>query len=327
MLKQLTDFFRNQKILILGFGREGISTYKFLRGNFPDQKLYITDQDVELLSKRPELKSDQNLELILGDHYLDSLESYDIIMKTPGISFAGMDTMKFIDKITSQLELLLRFTTAKTIGITGTKGKSTTSSLIYQILQDQNQKSLLLGNIGTPVFDFLSDITPETILVLEMSSHQLEFMSYSPNIAIITNLYPEHLDHYNSFRDYAVAKAEIYLHQKSSDVFFYNQDSEKLANLLNSLPKANTQTFSVSLHSEDADIYRKDREIFFEQDCVYSIDSPRNLVGEYNIYNIMFALGVTEVLELNLEKAQETISGFQPLRHRLELVGEVNAVK
>jgi len=128
-----------------------------------------------------------------------------------------MDITEYAHKITSQLELFLEFFNAFTIGITGTKGKSTTSSLIYQMLQDQNRRSILLGNIGKPVFDFLEDFQTDTIVVLEMSSHQLEYMKKSPNIAILLNIYEEHLDHYNSFNEYAPATFMIFLRCSSVD--------------------------------------------------------------------------------------------------------------
>ncbi len=327
LIDQLLAFFQNQKILILGFGREGISTYHFLRTHFPTQKLFIADQNLKLAEQNPELSSDPHLELILGDHYLEHLADYDLIMKTPGISFAGMDTQSFRDKITSQLELLLRFSSSLTIGITGTKGKSTTSSLIYEILHDQNRPALLLGNIGRPVFESLPDITPETILVLEMSSHQLEFMCHSPHIAVITNLYPEHLDHYNSFSEYATAKAQIYLHQTPSDYFFYDFDSQKLVDLIASLPAPQSQIIPASLRDSSQPLSLRGQTIFLGDQPLYSLDSPRHLIGEYNIYNIMFALGIARLLNLDLEKATTSISNFQPLAHRLELVAEVAGVK
>ena len=184
MINNLIEYFRNKKILILGFGREGQSTYNLIRKFLPDQQLYIADQKENFQDNFEFLKKDNNVTFISGEKYLENLENYDIIMKSPGISFAHMDTSKYYSKIKSQLELLLEFFENTTIGITGTKGKSTTSSLIYKVLKDQDKKSILLGNIGIPVFDYIDSIEQNVILVLEMSSHQLEFMEQSPNIAI-----------------------------------------------------------------------------------------------------------------------------------------------
>ena len=198
MINNLIKYFEGKKILILGFGREGQSTYKLIRK-------YLKGQIIFRHRMRQAKK------------YLENLQEYDIIMKAPGISFVGIDTTKYFHKIKSQLELLLEFYNNFTIGITGTKGKSTTSSLIYTILKEQDKKSILLGNIGVPVFDYIDSIQEDMILVLEMSSHQLEYMELSPNIAIILNIYQEHLDHYASFEKYIEAKSNIFRHQKETD--------------------------------------------------------------------------------------------------------------
>lgn len=261
---------------------------------------------------------------ILGEEYLDHLEEYDVIIKAPGISFVGMNIEEYAHKITSQLELLLEFFDVFTIGVTGTKGKSTTSSLIYQILQDQGKKSILLGNIGVPVFDFIEELTKDTIIVLEMSSHQLEYMKTSPNIAILLNIFPDHLDHYNSYEDYAKAKCNIYKHQKETDYFLYNSDNEMIQKVLE---PAEGKTYSVSFEGkEESKIYVKNNAVFLEDKPIYDTQEPRKLVGDYILNNMMFVLGVSEILGLNLRKTADTINQFEPLRHRLQLVGSYEGV-
>ncbi len=261
---------------------------------------------------------------ILGEEYLDHLEEYDVIIKAPGISFAGMDIEEYANKITSQLELLLEFFNVFTIGVTGTKGKSTTSSLIYQILQEQGKKSILLGNIGVPVFDYIEELTKDTIIVLEMSSHQLEYMKTSPNIAILLNIFPDHLDHYNSYEDYAKAKCNIYKYQKETDYFLYNSDNEMMQKVLE---PAKGKAYSVSFErKEESKIYVKDNTVFLEDKPIYDTQEPRKLVGDYILNNMMFVLGVSEILGLDLRKAVDTINQFEPLRHRLQLVGSYEGV-
>ena len=210
MINDLIEYFKNKKVLILGFGREGQSTYKVIRKYLKDQKIYIADQKEDLQATSKILQNDNNVEFICGENYLENLESYDIIMKSPGISFAKIDIKKYAHKIKSQLELLLEFFNVFTIGITGTKGKSTTSSLIYNVLKKQNVNCMLLGNIGIPAFDYIDKLKENMTIVLEMSSHQLEYMKLSPNIAILLNIYEEHLDHYKSFEEYAEAKCNIF---------------------------------------------------------------------------------------------------------------------
>ena len=318
MINDLVKYLKGKKIIILGFGREGKSTYKFIRKYLKEQTIYIADQKEE----DDFLENDKNAVYINGKAYLKNLEEYDLIIKTPGISFVGIDTSKYIHKIKSQLELLLEFFNVFTIGVTGTKGKSTTSSLIYTILKEQNVKTMLLGNIGTPAFDYIDKIDKETVLVLEMSSHQLEYMELCPNIAILLNIYPEHLDHYASFEKYAQAKCNIFKNQKEADYFIYNLDNEVLQKFVES-PKA--KTYGVSL-KESGDICIKNNYVYFKEKPIYNIRSPRKLIGEYNLNNIMFALGVSRILKLDLDKTIKTIENFEPLHHRLEFVGKYNDI-
>ena len=322
MINDLIDYFKNKKIIILGFGKEGKSTYKLIRKYLNVKNIYIADQKENFQDDYAYLKKDKKVICISGKDYLKNLENYDVIMKTPGVSFVGIDTTNYSHKIKSQLELLLEFFDVFTIGVTGTKGKSTTSSLIYKILKEQNIKSMLLGNIGIPVFDYIDKIEKDTVLVLEMSSHQLEYMEVSPNIAILLNIYPEHLDHYESFEKYAEAKSNIFKYQKNSDYFIYNSDNETLKKLVKN---TNGITYKVSL-KEKTDIYLKGNYIYFKNKVIYDIREPRKLSGDYNLNNIMFAFGVSEILKLDLVKTVKTINDFEPLNHRLEFVGNYDGV-
>ena len=322
MINDLIQYFKDTKVLILGFGKEGESTYNLIRRYLKDQQLYIADGRENFEDNYEFLKEDKNVTLISGEKYLEDLNDYDVIMKSPGISFVGIDTREYIHKIKSQLELLLEFFNVFTIGITGTKGKSTTSSLIYKTLKDQNVKCMLLGNIGVPVFDYIDTIEEDMTLVLEMSSHQLEYMELSPNIAILTNVYEEHLDHYESFEKYAEAKCNIYKHQKENDYFIYNVDNEMLNKLVKN---TNGTTYRISIKGE-GDIYLNGDKVYFNNKPIYDKNEPRNLVGDYNLNNIMFVLGVSEILNLDINKTIKSISEFKTLEHRLELVGEYDGV-
>lgn len=331
----IANFFVGKKILILGFGREGRSTYDFLRAILPNLDLTIADARPDFAEHDEVLRRDgvpssgnSAVKIIAGEHYLDHLADYDVIMKTPGISFAKIDISAFRDKITSQLELLLEFSAGsglETIGITGTKGKSTTSSLIYQILQDQGINSILLGNIGTPVFDHLHELKSGMKVILEMSSHQLEFMRRSPNIALLLNAYEEHLDHYASFAQYVEAKCNIFRFQKPDDFFIYNADDVNQQRFIQN-PVA--QTFRVSLAGDtNCQTYLKGNDVYFRNQVIYHRDAPRHLLGDYNLQNIMFALTAAEILGLDLRKAEQTVAEFKTLKHRLEFVREVDGVK
>ena len=328
MIDKLLEYLENKKILILGFGKEGISTYKFIRKHFQNKKIYIADKtnaNEEIILK------DKNVDINFGDNYLDNLKDFDIIMKTPGISFANINIESFKEKIKSQLELFLEFLDVTTIGVTGSKGKSTTSSLIYQILKDQNKDTVLMGNIGVPVFDCIEDIRESTIVVLEMSSHQLEYMDVSPNIAILLNIYEEHLDHYKSIKEYAEAKINIGRFQKENDYFIYNVDNKIIKECIDEIETLNDIKYEVSyngnLSNDNSNkVYIKDGYIYINENKVYNINDKRNLLGNHNLNNIMFVLAVCNILKLNLKKAKETISNFKGLEHRMEYVGKYNNI-
>lgn len=322
MIKNLIDYLSDKNINILGFGREGQSTYKLIRKYLPNKIITISDLKENFQDNFDFLQNDKNLNLISGEKYLDNLERFDIIIKSPGISFAKIDITQFKDKISSQMELFLQFFDNYTIGITGTKGKSTTSSLIYTILRDQNKDVLLLGNIGKPIFDYINEISNTTILVLEMSAHQLEFMKYSPNISILLNLFEEHLDHYKSYEDYIAAKCNIYKYQHENDYFLYSLDNETLKEHVKN-PKAKTYTISIN---EKADIYLQNDDVIFNNKKIYDRNQKRNLVGDYNLSNIMFTLVVSEILKLDLNKSINSINNFKTLKHRLEFVGNFDGI-
>ena len=324
MVKELINYFKDKKIIILGFGREGISTYKLIREYLPEQKLYIADGNEDLIDTNDFLKSDKNVDIITGKDYLHGLENYDIIMKSPGISFVGLDISNFKDKIKSQIELLLEFFDVTTIGVTGTKGKSTTSSLIYKVLKEQNINSMFMGNIGIPAFDMVDEIEEGMTIVLELSSHQLEHVQKSPNISILLNIFEEHLDHYDSYQGYIDAKCNIYKFQNDDDFFLYNIDNEMIQRNVQN-PAANIIKVSLK-NSEGASIYYKDGFVYYKDKKIYDNSTPRNLIGDYNLNNIMFVLGVSELLGLNIEKSIESICSFKTLPHRLEFVGKYDGV-
>ena len=328
MLKNLLRYLDDKKILILGFGKEGVSTYKFIRKHFPDKKIYISDKKT---TNEEIIKKDINVNINFGDNYLDNLKDFDIIMKSPGISFANINIDSFKDKIKSELELFLEYMDVKTIGVTGSKGKSTTSSLIYEILKKEKKETLLLGNIGIPVFDLIDDITKDTIVVLEMSSHQLEYMNVSPNISILLNIYEEHLDHYKSLKEYAEAKINIGRFQNKDDYFIYNVDNKIIKECINEIEDSSHIKYEVSFEGNISNnnsnkVYIKDNYIYINEEKIYNINEKRNLIGDHNLNNIMFVLTVSKILNLNMENVKETISNFKGLEHRMEYVGKYDDI-
>ncbi len=332
MVEEIIRFLENKKIAILGFGVEGKSTYNFIRKYLPKQKLHILvkcksnqlSTDIDFIR----MEGDKFTEFIEGENYLDNLEKYDIILKSPGISFKNVDISKFKEKISSQLELFLEYTKSFIIGITGTKGKSTTSSLIYEMLANQNKDVELLGNIGTPIFEEIEKIKDTTITVLEISSHALQYVKKSPNISILLNLYEEHLDHYKSFEEYGNAKFNIFKFQKEKDIAIFNLESKYM--MRKNYPYKKTD-YGITINNISNDItentiYKKDNYIYLNNKKIYNINDQRKLKGNHNLNDIMFVLAVGNILNLDLNKTVDTINEFTPLEHRLEYVGNFEGI-
>ena len=334
MLEKLLNYLENKKILILGFGKEGESTYLFLRKHFPEKKLEIVDKNMNLLTDKPYLLEDINVEVVLGEDYFRDIDYFDIVLKTPGISLKDFDISKFENKITSQLELLLEFVPCYTIGVTGTKGKSTTSSLIYQMIKDQGKDVMLLGNIGEPIFNDIDDMKKDTILVLELSSHALEFVKKSPNIAILLDIYEEHLDHYSSMEKYIEAKFNVAKFQSKNDIFIYNASNKYMQEFNFNYKKSDYAIIeedselskTLNLKSDNYVLINEDR-IYFNKTKLFDSKLNMQLKGKHNENNVLFVLTVAKILNLNMEKAKNTIENFKNLEHRMEFVAEINDVK
>ncbi len=326
MIERLLKFLEDKKILILGFGMEGESTYRFLRRNFPEKNLYIADRNINLLANRVDLMEDPYVEVSLGEDYLVGIEEYDLIVKAPGISFKNVDISEFKDKITSQLELFLEYADVFSVGITGTKGKSTTSTLIYKVLLDQGKDVFLLGNIGEPIFNDIEDFTDKTIAVIEISSHALEYVKKSTNISILLDVYEEHLDHYKDLNAYVTAKFNIAKFQTNDDYFIYNYDN-KLMNEFNFKHKPNDYAISVSeIPNTKNKVTINGNYINCNGKDVMNIHEEMNLKGEHNLNNIMFVFALLDILKLDTQKAIETIKDFWPLEHRMEYFANIDGV-
>lgn len=325
MINDIINYLKDKKIVILGFGREGQATYKLIRKHLPNKEIYIRDKN-ENIKNNELISNDKFVILELGNDYLDDLDKFDLILKSPGIAFNTIDIDSFKDKISSELELLLKFYKGKIIAITGTKGKSTTSSLIYQMIKDNNYKTLLAGNIGTAVFEYIDELEELDYLVLELGCHQLEFVTHSPEYSILLNIFEEHLDHYRDYDGYIEAKCNIFTHQTKNDYFIYNYDNEIIQNKVNKYnPKSHTYSISL-LGNENASTYLKDNKVLFNNEVIYDINEKRKLLGMHNVNNIMFVLTLAEILNLDMTKVVKTINTFDALPHRMEYVGVFNGI-
>lgn len=282
----------NKKILILGLGREGMDTFKFLRKHFPDKVFGLSDQK-KIKNEKLKVK---NVNFHFGKNYLKAIKDYDVVIKSPGIPIHLSEVERVFKqkKIVSQTEIFLENCKGKVIGITGTKGKSTTTALIHHILKKNGFNAYLVGNIGEPVLSYLDHSASsgqDAIFVYELSCHQLYNLKTSPHIAVFLNVYPEHLDYYKSFAEYIKAKENITRWQNKDDYLVYNSD-DGIVKKIAAKSKAKKLSFK----------------------------------GKYYSQNIEAAKLAAKIFKIPAKKVSKSIKTFKPLEHRLELVGAFKGI-
>ncbi|MFH1120373.1 MAG: UDP-N-acetylmuramoyl-L-alanine--D-glutamate ligase [Bacteroidota bacterium] len=321
LLRSVTN---GRKVLLLGFGREGKSSLRLIRETCPDMRVTVADADEFIAEKNPELIR-EDISIACGEDYLDSIDKYDLIIKSPGISLKNTEIRFDPQKISSQTDLFLRAYSRQIIGITGTKGKSTTSSLIYHIIKGYTPDTLLAGNIGIPLFDLVPDITPETRIVCEFSSHQLEYISKGPHITVLLNLFQEHLDHYNSFYDYQMAKLQAGLKQSESDYFIWTADDNNTRHLLlkNKLSSRALPVYQGEFDGNGIGISGENivLRIFNNERILLSSNFETKLRGTHNLNNISAAAAAAALMNIPAPAIENGIGSFTPLEHRIEFVG------
>ena len=288
MFDLILNRLRGKRILILGFGREGRSSLAFLQKYLPDAVIAVAD------------KNPMEGVTHAGKDYLQSVYDYDMVIKTPGISLKDFDPKGV--EITSQTDLFLGQFHHQTIGITGTKGKSTTTSLIYHLLKESGRDAILTGNIGIPCFDIMEQIHEDSIVVYELSAHQLEFVHNSPRVGVLLNVFEEHLDHFGTFERYKQAKFNLLRHMDAGD-YAVVHDSLMM------------ETIALGVNNV----------VFSWMD--FDIDEEAlPILGPHNLLNTKAALCACMEYGIDERELIPHLYSFKPLEHRLELVGTFGGV-
>ncbi len=308
MLEAIKNEIFKKKVLILGFGAEGKSTYKLLTQIGGYVKLAISD-----LNPITDFELNDNIETICGEEYQEVLDRFDIVFKSPGVVLKH-DISLYQCKITSQTQIFFSCYRDKIVGITGTKGKSTTTTLIYQILEHNKYDVILAGNIGIPVFDQLDAIKENTQIIVELSSHQLEYMTVSPHIAVLLNIHEEHLDHYGTMEKYVAAKQNIYRYQKESDILICQKD------IIPSKEECAAKMIKF-LCEEGINLLSENEKITFLKDSFLIPIHDIAVIGEHNYSNIAVAYGICKILGLSDIEFDEGLRAYNPLPHRLQKIG------
>ncbi|MBD3250345.1 MAG: UDP-N-acetylmuramoyl-L-alanine--D-glutamate ligase [Candidatus Pacebacteria bacterium] len=359
---QIINQLQTEKIVILGLAREGISTYNFLRQILPNKQLTLADQKTldELdPSFCRQLKQDKNAVFLSGSNHLEHLDQFSLIFKTPGIpaSLPSIDkAVRAGVKLSSNLQLFLEIVEAYKnqtqepvgldnpqpkitnrepifgpliIGVTGTKGKSTVSALTHHILKENQLETVLIGNIGQPALDKLQQIGSKGKVVIEMSSHQLETMSISPDISIIQKITSEHLDYYPNQQAYIDAKKPISMYQKVNQYIIYNPNYSHSAEVARLSPGYHLMyqldpAFDIKVNLKSH--YLTFRYRSQEPEKVIKLDEIP-LLGQHNWLNVMPAIIVGRLIGLTNQQIAQAIRTFKPLPHRLELITQKSGVK
>lgn len=319
-LKTLLDFYNwanGKKIDVLGIGVSNLPLIK---------KLSEVGAIVTAHDRRESIEEEKELlglgvKLVLGEDYLSGIDG-EMVFKTPGLRFDVPELIKAKKngaKITSEMELFFEVCPARIFAVTGSDGKTTTTTLIYTMLKEQGKKVYVGGNIGNPLLCEADKMTEDDFVVLELSSFQLHTMTKSPERALITNISPNHLDMHKSYEEYIDAKCNIFRYQKDGDLLVLNADNPVTAKIAE---ENKCKTFS---RQKTADVYLKENVIYKGNEEILNIGDIK-VPGIHNVENFMAAiLMVGDIVDK--ETINKVARSFGGVEHRIELVRELDGVK
>lgn len=302
------------KIAIVGYATEGQLSYLHYK------KL---GHEVTICDANTDINLPQDVQAQLGNEYLEGLEQFDMIIRSAGIPAETIlkKNPSVEDKITTQInEFLANSPTRNVIGITGTKGKGTTSTLVTKILEAAGKTVFLGGNIGLAPFSFTDDVAPDDWVVLELSSFQLSDATHSPHIAACLKVVPEHLDWHHTMEAYLEAKSNLFRNQTAEDIAIYFPDSDDSREIAEHSPGIKVPYFSTP-----GAFVKNEQEVVINNQVVCHV-SEIALPGKHNWQNICAAITIVWQITQDIEAIRSVVTTFSGLPHRIELVREVNGV-
>lgn len=320
--------FENNKVLILGFARSGYEAAKFLvkRGN----TVVLTDMKQNHDEKQMQELKELGVTLVLGEHPDDLLdETFDYLIKNPGVPIDHKYVLKAKElgvEVINEVEMAYRLLpdNIKLIGITGTNGKTTTTTLIYKFLIEDKKRAHLTGNIGYPLTGFLDKLQAGDIIVMETSCQQLENLTkYNPDVAVMTNLSPAHVDFFKTYENYKRVKAKIFQNQDASKVAILNLENSDVLEETKNI-KSTVKYFSSKKEINGA--YLKDNAIYYYDEKIIDTKDIR-LIGVHNYENVMASVMAVKEFGVSTEAIVKVLKDFNGVEHRLEFVKEVNGRK
>lgn len=324
-MKHITNF-ANKKVLVLGLAKSGESAARLL------DKLgaIVTVNDGKPFEENPAAQSllEEGIKVVTGGHPLELLdEDFELMVKNPGIRYDNPMVKKALEKeipVITEVELAYLISDAPIIGITGSNGKTTTTTMIAEVLTAGGQSGLLSGNIGFPASQVATTATKNDTLIMELSSFQLMGIeTFHPEIAVITNLMPTHIDYHGSFENYVAAKWNIQKNMSKSDFLVLNFN-QTLAKELAAKTQATVVPFSTTEKVDGA--YLEGNMLTFRGEPVMAADEL-GVPGSHNVENALATIAVAKLRGIENQVIKETLAGFGGVKHRLQYVGEINHVK
>lgn len=312
------------KVALIGFAVENKSVYRHFAAK--GIKPVVCDQNTEI--EIPEGSESQ-----LGSNYLDNLDRFDIIVRSVGIhpSVILDNNPGTESKITTAINLFFEECKTPIIGVTGTKGKGTTSTLIHRILEAAGKRSLLAGNIGVPALDVLNEAASADFVVLELSSFQLYDVKYSPQIAVCLMVVPEHLNWHSDFNDYKASKSNLFRYQYSDSVAIFNALNDSSTSIAAASPASKKLTYAVPAANESVpSVYtvRVEGNSILCRDQVIMDTNEVKLLGRHNLENVCAAIAATwDITNGDIEAIRSAVSNFSGLEFRLQRIRELDGVQ
>ena len=323
---------RGRKSLVLGAGKSGIASAKFLAERGAVVALHDKKEVENWTDTARSLKESHNVGLLSGEIPSWLLDQIDLVVISPGVPTNTIPA-RYVDRkdgeVIGEVELAYRFLQGRIVGITGSNGKTTTTTLIGELLKNSGIETQVGGNIGTPLLSLTETSTENSWTVVEVSSFQLETIKdFRPNVGICLNVTPNHLDRYDSFTDYAAAKHRLFMNQTRDDVAILNADDKITAEWAAGL-KANVALFSVKRELDEG-LFLRGSDLVCRANGKERVLTTRNeifLRGLHNVENILASLAAGLACGASPESMRDTVHDFKGVEHRIEFVEEIDGVK
>ncbi len=329
-LQEFKEYIKGKYVAIIGMGVSNTPLIRYLMDLDANITVFDKKTEEELDSSLCEEYALQGVKFSLGENYLDNLNGYDIIFRSPSMRPDHPALERELNRgaiLTSEIEMLVDLCPGKIIGVTGSDGKTTTTTLIYMFLKQEGYNCFLGGNIGTPLFSKIDEMKPDDYIVLELSSFQLMDMKKSPHISVITNISPNHLDIHKSYQEYIDSKENIFKYQGKDDILILNYDNDITRDMA-SRGNGKVRLFSTKVKLDDGVIIDNNMIKVSEgkvRKQIIDVDDIL-LLGHHNIENACTAIAAVYDL-VKPQSIIQVLKTFKGVEHRNEFVRELNGVK